>query len=83
MSSAEMTKIHRAQDIIGSTFKNPLLLWEALQAAGSPVQFIGTRRLPDGNKRLAIFGDRVLELVLSESWYQGTEPRGTQKHVWS
>lgn len=77
MANTTMTaKIEGVQDIIDYTFGNPLLLWEALQAAGSPVYSIGQRRLFDGNKRLAVLGDIVLDLALAEPWYQGTEPRG-------
>lgn len=69
-------KIQGAQAVIGYTFKKPFLLWEALQAAGSPVLRIGNRNLLDGNKRLAILGDRVLELALADDWYEGIEARG-------
>lgn len=77
MANTAMTaKIEGVQDIIDYKFSNPLILWEALQAAGSPVFSIGDRRLFDGNKRLAVLGDIVLDLALAEPWYQGTEPRG-------
>lgn len=72
----EEAKIEGAQTVIGYTFKKSRLLWEALQAAGSPVLRIGNRNLLDGNKRLAILGDRVLELALADDWYEGTEVRG-------
>lgn len=69
-------KIQGAEKITGYTFNNSLLLWEALQAAGSPVHFIGGRRLENGNKRLAILGDTVLQLALVEDWYGGDTARG-------
>ena len=63
------------EDIIGRHFTDPNTLWEALQAAGSPVVFIGTRRISDGHKRLALIGDSVLKLALISHWYVGTDPR--------
>ncbi len=79
MATAAMTNmVNGAQEVIKYTFSDPLILWEALQATGSPVHSIGGRRLLDGNKRLAILGDRVLELALAEGWYEGTEARGTR-----
>jgi len=50
------TKIQGTETIVGHTFNNPLFLWEALQAAGSTVLFVGNRRLENGNKRLAVLG---------------------------
>ncbi|KAK4692495.1 hypothetical protein P7C71_g4727, partial [Lecanoromycetidae sp. Uapishka_2] len=76
MASSMAAKIHGAEAIIGHTFANQLLLWEALQAAGSPVHMVGTRRLDNGNKRLAVLGDTVLQLALVEDWYEGNTPRG-------
>lgn len=79
MATTAMTDmIAGAQVVINYNFNDPLILWEALQAAGSPVHSISGRRLLDGNKRLAILGDRVLELALAESWYKGSEARGTR-----
>lgn len=70
-----MTSIHGVEDIIGYHFTNPSMIWEALQAAGSPVYVIGNRRLVDGNKRLALLGDTVLQLALAETWLDANEPR--------
>lgn len=67
--------VQGVQDIIGYTFADPYLVREAISAAGSIVS-AGTRRFPNGNKRLAILGDTVLQLALAEDWYDGTEPRG-------
>ncbi|KAF4851755.1 Ribonuclease 3 [Colletotrichum siamense] len=39
-------------------------LWEALQAAGSPVTRVGTRSLREGNKQLAGLGDRIISVVI-------------------
>ena len=71
-----MNRIHGVEAIIGYQFTEYSSIWEALQAAGSPVQFIGNRRIDGGNKRLAVLGDCVLDLALAEAWHEGTGPRG-------
>ncbi|KAL8712971.1 MAG: hypothetical protein Q9220_002831 [cf. Caloplaca sp. 1 TL-2023] len=63
------------QDIIEYTFNDPYILLEALQAAGAPARHFGGRRIVDGNKRLAILGDTVLQLVLAEDWYDNGQSR--------
>ena len=67
---------HDVEMTIGHTFNDPLILWEALQAAGSIVRSAGPRRFPDGNKRLAMIGDTVLKLVLVTKWYDSGDIRG-------
>lgn len=64
------------ENIIGYNFSDSLILWEALQAAGSTVRSAGTRRFPDGNKRLAVLGDTILKLVLVSEWYNSADARG-------
>ena len=70
-------RVRGVQDIIGYSFNDRLILWEALQAAGSGVSSAGTRRFPEGNKRLAIIGDVVLKLVLVDEWHKSADTRGT------
>ncbi|KAF6800967.1 RNase [Colletotrichum sojae] len=53
-----------ASAIIGYQFTNPAWLWEALQAAGSPVLAVPQRRIREGNKRLAGLGDRILSMII-------------------
>ncbi|KAI8284071.1 Ribonuclease 3 [Colletotrichum sp. SAR11_57] len=53
-----------AEEILGYDFKDPRWLWEALQAAGSPVTRVGTRSLREGNKQLAGLGDRIISVVI-------------------
>ncbi|KAI4215355.1 MAG: hypothetical protein LQ351_002255 [Letrouitia transgressa] len=69
-----------AESIIGYHFSDTFLLCEAFQAAGSLMtldfRFLGQRWFPEGNKRLAIIGDTVLQLALAEAWYEGSETRG-------
>lgn len=77
MSTTHMSNTTRQVEvIIAYTFTDPLILWEALQAAGSTVRSAGTRRFPDGNKRLAVLGDTVLKLVLVGEWYDSLDARG-------
>ncbi|KAI8152424.1 hypothetical protein K4K49_010734 [Colletotrichum sp. SAR 10_70] len=53
-----------AEEILGYDFKDPRWLWEALQAAESPVTRVGTRSLREGNKQLAGLGDRIISVVI-------------------
>lgn len=77
MSANDMdTNLEAVQDIIGYQFNERLILWEAMQAAGSMVRSAGDREFVDGNKRLAVIGDTVLQLVLAESWYGSGTSRG-------
>ena len=82
MASNQMTiKIQGAQGILDYSFIDANLLWEALQEAGSSVLSIGGKRLLNGNKRLAVLGDIVLDLALAEDWYGGIEPQGLSREV--
>ncbi|RYP18044.1 hypothetical protein DL765_004160 [Monosporascus sp. GIB2] len=59
------TKLEAAQQAIGYRFNDPNLLWEALQASGSGVYYIDGRTVAEGNKQLALVGDKVLALHLA------------------
>ncbi|RYP44948.1 hypothetical protein DL769_011489 [Monosporascus sp. CRB-8-3] len=59
------TKLEAAQQAIGYRFNDPNLLWEALQASGSGVVSIDSRTVVEGNKQLALVGDKVLALHLA------------------
>ncbi|RAL03321.1 ribonuclease III [Aspergillus ibericus CBS 121593] len=72
-SSALAEKVAPLQLIIGYTFTNPALLFEALQAAGSYIPTITTRF--DGHKDLAQVGDAILQMVLTLDGYQTRKPR--------
>ena len=77
MATTQMLNITGAvENIINYNFNDPLILWEALQAAGSTSRSAGTRRFPDGNKRLAVLGDTILKLVLVQEWYDSADVRG-------
>lgn len=70
------TVLQAVKDINGYRFRERLILWEAMQAAGSNVRSPDDREFADGNKRLAVIGDTVLQLVLAEEWYSGGTVRG-------
>lgn len=69
----------RAQEILQYDFENIDRLIEALQAPGSALNNIHGRRLPDGNKRLAILGDTVIKTVALSQWYDTEDDRGKQR----
>jgi hypothetical protein len=58
-----------AQTIIGHTFTNSELCWEALQAKAAG-------GYTEGNKRLALVGDAVLRLLIIKSWYTTDDRTG-------
>lgn len=76
-----MEKIHGVEQIIGYQFTDRSTIWEALQAAGSPVLVIGNRILVGGNKRLAVVGDSVLDLALAEIWREEDGALGTNYYL--
>lgn len=77
----DLTKTHACEETINYTFNDPLLLWEALQADGAirSAVLLGElgatpRYSHSGNKRLAIVGDGVLDLLLALKWYPTWTP---------
>ncbi|KAK1472398.1 hypothetical protein CCUS01_05782 [Colletotrichum cuscutae] len=58
---------NRAEHIIGYKFNTRSLLWESLQTAGSGVRTAGDRSIIDGNKTLALLGDKVLGTLLVDA----------------
>jgi ribonuclease-3 len=64
------------EEILGYTFNDRNCLWEALQAPGSGVLVAGTRRITEGNKRLALKGDAAIKNVIIEDWFSSNRPRG-------
>lgn len=77
MTSRMDTMIAGVEGVIGYTFTEHPLLWEALQAAGSEVYSISNRPIMDGNKNLALMGDGALKLVLATEGYERGAARGT------
>ena len=78
------SKLQYAQEEIEYHFKDPLLLWEALQVVGSGVLRIGDRQIRDGNKNLAVLGDSVMATVLCTDWTVANTSKGelTKLHPW-
>lgn len=79
-----MTKAHKIAQVeatIAYTFINKDLIWEALQVAGSTVTQAGDRYFPDGNKRLAILGDRIAEQIFTAEWYETGHTKGRHHFV--
>jgi len=56
-------------------FADPNLLWEALQAAGNGVALIVERKVEDGNKKMAMLGDSILQLAILKDWFGSGESR--------
>jgi hypothetical protein len=66
-------KIISLETIIDYSFKDKSTAWEALQLAGNG---FSTKFITNGNKRLAIVGNLVIDTVLSEAWYRSGKPEG-------
>lgn len=60
---------------LGHIFADPNLLWEALQAAGNGVVQIGERKIEDGNKKMAMLGDTILQLAVLNDWFDSGKSR--------
>lgn len=65
----------RAQEILSYNFQNLDLLREALQAPGSG-SVVGGVVLSQGNKRLALLGQSVLEMSIHHTCYSTGSTRG-------
>ncbi|KAL8907521.1 MAG: hypothetical protein Q9171_005813 [Xanthocarpia ochracea] len=76
----DLTKTKACQELIGYRFYDPLLLWEALQTKGSYTCAVLDEQATDSryksdNRRLAIVGDEVMNILLSEKWYPSSGSR--------
>lgn len=71
-----LQKVRRCQETIGYEFKDEHLGWEALQMAGNGIKRSGSRVFDNGNKRLAILGEFVIDIILSQEWYQSGGDEG-------
>lgn len=71
-----LIKTHACEQLLGYQFREPLLLWEALQVNPSTGYRKHMPRYLEANKRLAIVGDRVLGLLVAVKWYPTWGTRG-------
>lgn len=60
------------EGFLGYTFRDKDLAREAMQRLPSERPIDG-RTLQQANKRLAVVGDFVIDLLLSQSWYASNE----------
>ncbi len=76
---SKASTIEAVESLVQYRFTNSDLLWEALHTRGALSSRVPGRIMhADGNLRLAILGDAVLQLCLAEDWYaDGTKDRGT------
>ncbi len=77
MAPPVLTELFACEAIIGYGFQDQLLLWEALQADGSPICSTDAPRYQEGNKRLAVLGEAALNLLLASKWYPTMRDTGT------
>ncbi|KDN61340.1 hypothetical protein CSUB01_12131 [Colletotrichum sublineola] len=66
MESRRKDSLIKVQTVSRYVFKNPDWAWIAVQQAGSPVSAVGEHALPQGNKRLAGLGDRIVTMLIAE-----------------
>lgn len=77
MAQRMETAVSGVERIIAYTFSDPSLLWEALQAPGSNVFQAGDRQISnEGNKRMAILGDKWMDFIIVTDWFMENLPRG-------
>ena len=67
---------HPVESILKYQFSNRDLLNEALLAAGAPTSSKNIHGDNQGNKRLALLGDAVLQEAVLEPWYSSNESTG-------
>ena len=66
------------EKLLNYTFANENLLLEALYAGG--LALIGGRAVKEANKRLALVGDRAMDLILAHEDYGNESTRGTPQY---
>ncbi|KAI3556538.1 hypothetical protein CABS01_03676 [Colletotrichum abscissum] len=67
MQAYQDDQLNRAEHILDYRFNTRSLLLESLQTPGSGVRTAGDRSIIDGNKTLALLGDKVLGFLLVEA----------------
>ena len=67
----------KVEKTVDYRFKEEALLWEALHLpAWTSESSMGSRPVPEGNRRLAIIGDAAVKLKLAEEWYDQNQSCG-------
>ncbi|KAL9580772.1 MAG: hypothetical protein Q9212_004298 [Teloschistes hypoglaucus] len=75
ITNKDLEKVHECELVIGYTFKDPSLLWRALQVDDA-VYDIRPKTDPCHdvvNKNLALVGIKLVHLILVEEWYRSEE----------
>ncbi|KAF9690746.1 hypothetical protein EKO04_011334 [Ascochyta lentis] len=65
--------------IVGHTFQNRQLAVECLYHGGQYIFFDGVLQKPARNERLAIVGDKILDVVLGTKWYYSRDAQGVPR----
>lgn len=74
---------HPIETILQYHFSNSELLNEALLAAGAAASNKDIEGDVQGNKRLALLGDSVLQEAVLEPWYDSAESTGGYARLWT
>lgn len=83
ISFSYSNKMPEVECVLGYEFINTELRDEALLAAGASVSDPTVDGDPRGNKRLAMVGDAVLQLVILDRWYGDNTDPGRQSLIFS
>ncbi|KAL8852674.1 MAG: hypothetical protein Q9221_002434 [Calogaya cf. arnoldii] len=76
MISSNLNKVRGCEKLIGYEFRNPWLLWEALQAYGPAITYCEIPRYAEGNTRFAIKGkEKILKYFSSVNWDKAYEKK--------
>lgn len=66
---------------IGYTLQDKDIANQAHLLAGNGVLRIGKRDVPNGNKRLVVLGDNVIDMVLYFEWYGSGREKGESNEL--
>ncbi|KAI4199912.1 MAG: hypothetical protein LQ350_004264 [Teloschistes chrysophthalmus] len=75
----DLKKVHECEVVIGYTFKDPPLLWKALQVddAFYDIRPKTCNHHDVVNKNLALVGIKIVHLLLVEDWYRSEDSTRT------
>ncbi|KAI9870795.1 MAG: hypothetical protein M1823_008637, partial [Watsoniomyces obsoletus] len=72
--AARDLKIAALESIIDYSFADSNIAWEALQLPGNGFSI-------DGNRRLAVIGDLIIDMILAQQWYSSGADRAKWAHT--